>query len=602
MCGFLGKISTSSFDGQLVEKCNDFMKCRGPDETKSIHGKINELFPSKNEKYISLFFNRLAILDLSLEASQPMVSNHYNTSVLFNGEIFNHKELRKIIEKEGIEFNSSHSDTEVVLNGLSHFGLDFISKLEGQFAIVFIDPGAQKVFLIRDRLGQKPLFYTHNSEKLVFSSTLKSLALLEKNTKVNYKSMVDYLDYGVVPSPNTIFQNINKLAPAEIIEFDISKNIKINSKLTYWNIEDKIDFQPFDKEKFDSLLSQAVSKRLDADVPIALFLSGGIDSSSIVKQVHTLNKDLKTFSVGYSDPKYDESQWSNLVSDTYLTNHKTVKLGNSDINNTIQESIDIFDEPYSDPSTVPSYVISKVISEDYKVAISGDGGDELLFGYDRSKFMTSRSRYRFRSDVVNKYYPNHFGTGNNFTKFDHSPSKAYASFFSDKKLLNLLRLDSNLTFETNYFKNIKNEFKSSLLVEYNFYLSEMMMLKIDTTSMANSLEIRSPFVDHNLIEYITSVDTDINSKLFNKQVLKEKLEKDMGREFTNRKKMGFVFNLESWIYSNIDEVFEAIQESKLDIEMSQLNLLSRIKSRVNSQRIWRIYFLVNYLEWFNKRI
>ena len=129
-----------------------------------------------------------------------------------------------------------------------------------------------------------------------------------------------------------------------------------------------------------------------------------------------------------------------------------------------------------------------------------------------------------------------------------------------------------------------------------------MMLKIDTTSMANSLEIRSPFVDHNLIEYITSVDTDINSKLFNKQVLKEKLEKDMGREFTNRKKMGFVFNLESWIYSNIDEVFEAIQESKLDIEMSQLNLLSRIKSRVNSQRIWRIYFLVNYLEWFNKRI
>jgi len=140
------------------------------------------------------------------------------------------------------------------------------------------------------------------------------------------------------------------------------------------------------------------------------------------------------------------------------------------------------------------------------------------------------------------------------------------------------------------------------MIEYNFFLSEMMMLKVDTTSMANSLEIRSPFVDHKLVEYIVSLNTDSNSQTFNKAVLKDVLEKDMGKAFINRKKMGFVFNLESWIYSNIDDIFEVIQKSNLNIKISQLNLLSRVKSRINAQRIWRIYFLVNYLDWFNKKI
>ncbi len=602
MCGFLGKISTKSFDNEHVKICNDFIKCRGPDETKAIEGRVNELFKSESEKFISFYFNRLAILDLSSQASQPMVSKEFNTTVMFNGEIFNHKYLRSILEKEGIKFNSSHSDTEVVLNGLSYFGLDFIKKLEGQFAIAFFDIKENKLFLVRDRLGQKPLFYAYNDDKLVFSSTLKSLALVDDVKQVNYESMVDYFDYGVVPSPKTIFRNIFKLRPAEIIEFDITKNIKLNKKLIYWNIEDNFDYQSFNKDKFDNLFFEAVEKRLDADVPIGIFLSGGIDSSSIVNQLSNMNKDLKTFSIGYSDPKYDESKWFDLVSDIYSTTQQTVWLNKNDIDKNIQESIDIFDEPYSDPSTVPSFLISKAISEKYKVAISGDGGDELLYGYERAKFMSSRKFRRLNFDIVNKYYPNYFGTGNNFTKFDRLSEIAYASFFSDKKFLNILDLKSNHTFEKKYFKELNNPYKTSLNIEYNFFLSEMMMLKVDTTSMANSLEIRSPFLDHKLIEYVVSIDTVKDSKTFNKTILKEKLEKDMGKEFTNRKKMGFVFNLESWVYTNIDEIFETINNSKIDIEASQLKSLLRVKSRVNSQRIWRIYFLANYLDWFNNRI
>ena len=166
----------------------------------------------------------------------------------------------------------------------------------------------------------------------------------------------------------------------------------------------------------------------------------------------------------------------------------------------------------------------------------------------------------------------------------------------------MLGLESNFTFETKYFKDLNNPYKSSIMIEYNFFLSEMMMLKVDTTPMANSLEIRSPFVDHKLVEYIVSLNTDSNSPTFNNAVLKDLLEKDMGKAFISRKKMGFVFNLESWIYSNIDDIFEIIQKSNLNIRTSQLNLLSRVKSRINAQRIWRIYFLVNYLDWFNKKI
>jgi len=602
MCGFIGKISDKIDNFEIYKESNEVISCRGPDETKHIFQKINKIFPeSKNNKNILAFFNRLSIIDLSHQASQPMVSDEYKNLILFNGEIYNHRQLRIDMESNGIKFKSSHSDTETLLNGLSIYGLDFINKIEGQFAITFLDSTKNKVYLIRDRVGQKPLFYKFNSYNLSFSSGLRPLALSENQININENSLVDYLDYGVVPSPNTIFKDIYKVQPAEIIQFDISNEIKLERKYKYWEIENYIENEIFEEDIFFDKFSNAVTKRLEADVPIATLSSGGIDSSSIIKNLSHTQKNLSTFSVGYLDPKYDESEWFLKVSDKYGTDQRTSIIEFKNLDRKLKESIESFDEPYSDPSTLPSYLISKEISQNYKVAISGDGGDELLFGYKRSKYMSRYKPRKYISNSLEKMYPKFLGTGNNFKKYNSEKINAYASFFSDKYFLDILNLNSNHTFEKSFFSKHKDNFKSIMITEYKFFLSEMMMLKVDTTSMANSLEVRSPFVDHELIEYVLRSKIDENSLIYNKSILKKYLSYDFDQDFLTRDKMGFVFNLEKWIYENSNDVKDVITAMNLDINFSKIQNLFRFKSRINAQRLWKLYFLAIYLSWFDNR-
>ena len=295
-----------------------------------------------------------------------------------------------------------------------------------------MDSIKNKVYLIRDRVGQKPLFYKFNSYNLCFSSGLRPLALSENQININENSLVDYLDYGVVPSPNTIFKEIYKVEPAEIVQFDISNEIKLERKYKYWEIEKYIDNKSFEEDIFFDKFSSAVTKRLESDVPIAALSSGGIDSSSIIKNLSSSQKNLSTFSVGYSDPKYDESEWFLKVSEKYGTNQTSSIIEIKNLDRKLNESIESFDEPYSDPSTLPSYLISKEISKNYKVAISGDGGDELLFGYKRSKYMSRYKPKKYISNSIDKIYPKFLGTGNNFKKYNNEKINAYASFFSDK--------------------------------------------------------------------------------------------------------------------------------------------------------------------------
>ena len=602
MCGFIGKISDKIDNFEIYKESNEVISCRGPDETKHIFQKIDKIFPdSKNNKNILAFFNRLSIIDLSNQASQPMVSDEYKNLILFNGEIYNHRQLRIDMESNGIKFKSSHSDTETLLNGLSIYGLDFINKIEGQFAITFLDSTKNKVYLIRDRVGQKPLFYKFNSYNLSFSSGLRPLALSENQININENSLVDYLDYGVVPSPNTIFKDIYKVQPAEIIQFDISNEIKLERKYKYWEIENYIENEIFEEDIFFDKFSNAVTKRLEADVPIATLSSGGIDSSSIIKNLSHTQKNLSTFSVGYLDPKYDESKWFLKVSDKYGTDQRTSIIEFKNLDRKLKESIESFDEPYSDPSTLPSYLISKEISQNYKVALSGDGGDELLFGYKRSKYMSRYKPRKYISNSLEKMYPKFLGTGNNFKKYNSEKINAYASFFSDKYFLDILNLNSNHTFEKSFFSKHKDNFKSIMITEYKFFLSEMMMLKVDTTSMANSLEVRSPYVDHELIEYVLRSKIDENSPIYNKSILKKYLSYDFDQDFLTRDKMGFVFNLEKWIYENSNDVKDVITAMNLDINFSKIQNLFRFKSRINAQRLWKLYFLAIYLCWFDNR-
>ena len=592
MCGFLGKISLDSFSDENLKIANDRIICRGPDETKFLNQSILET----NESYFSFVFNRLSIIDLTDTASQPMLTKNKENLIMFNGEIYNYKELKELLLRKGIYFNSKNSDTEVLLQGLSYFGLDFVKNIIGQFAIVFYEIKNKKIHLIRDRVGQKPLFFNLSERSLIFGSNLISVADLSNEKQINDKEIGNFFNYGVIKSPNTIYKNIYKLKPGEIISFNLKENFQARNHI-YWSPIEKIDEQIFVDDEFYELFSSSVNYRLESDVPVANFLSGGLDSSSIIKNLFDNKKDINTFSAIYSDKKYDESFWIENVKEKYNTNHTQEEL---DLNlnfQTLLKVINIFDEPYCDPSIIPSYMLSQSISKKYKVAISGDGGDELLGGYVRTSISLNNPNIfkKFYSNIYT-FYPSFLGTGNHFLKNKSSISDRYASFFEDRKFMSIIGIDDYSYFKNEIFVNLEDEYKSLLATDYKFYLPEMMMLKVDRTSMANSLEVRSPFVDHRLIEYVMSHDTNYFDKTNQKSLLKNYLSDDFSNDFINRRKMGFVFNLESFIFSNLDEIKQHLSENNqyLENNLDILRKLSKNKSRINAIRILKLIIFAEF--------
>jgi len=592
MCGFLGKISLDSFSDKDLIDANKRIICRGPDETKF----LNQNNLDQGKIFFSFVFNRLSIIDLTDTASQPMVSNNKENLMMFNGEIYNYKELKAILLSKGVTFNSKNSDTEVLLKGLSVFGLDFINNIIGQFAIAFYDIKNKKIHLIRDRVGQKPLFFNLSDRSLVFGSNLISVADLSGYKQIDDKEIGNFFNYGVIKSPNTIYKNIYKLKPAEIITFNLEKNLQAQNHI-YWSPTDEVDEKTFIDDEFYELFSSSINYRLESDVPVANFLSGGIDSSSIIKNLFDNKKNINTFSAIYSDNKYDESFWIESVKEKYKTNHFQEKLDLNFDFDTLLDVINIFDEPYCDPSIVPSFILSRLISTKYKVAISGDGGDELLGGYLRTSLsLDTPNKFKELYSKIYPFYPSFLGTGNHFLKNKNMISERYASFFEDRKFMSMLGINEYSDFQNDIFVNLEDDYKSLLATDYQFYLPEMMMLKVDRTSMANSLEVRSPFVDHRLINYIMSHDTNYFDKNNQKALLKEYLSEDFNDQFINRKKMGFVFNIENFIFNNLNNIKNYMIENNQYIEnsMNILNKLSKYKSRINAIRILKLIIFTEF--------
>ena len=597
MCGFIGTFSKNKIDQKVIEEANNHLICRGPDHKNVYAGNLNDKFGMKNTLNFSFIFNRLSIIDLSDTANQPMISTIFNTTLMFNGEIYNHENLRKELEAEGVKFFTDHSDTEVVLNGLSTQGPGFVKKLIGQFSIVFLDHNLEKVYLIRDRLGQKPLFYFIDNNNISFSSNLKSLIRLNNKFDLDNDSIDEFLNLGVVTSPNTIFKNHQKVEPGQLIEIDLKENFNKKSEY-YWKLEDSYGTNKFDSDVFYDLLFDSIKMRNVSDVPIANFLSGGIDSSLIVMFQSLIQSKPNTFSVGYEDAKYDESKWSNLVSEKYSTNHDLMFINIDDLKNLVDESLNIFDEPYADPSVLPSYSISKLISQNYKVAISGDGGDELSGGYLRTHQTLKSGNFNHAIlKIVYDMYPSYLGSGVNILKNSNNKTAAYSTYFEDKKLLNLLNIKQNNNFTEKFITSDFTNYKNLMFTEYKFYLAEQMMLKVDRTSMASSLEVRSPFVDHRIVEYLFSTDEKDYISKEPKFILKRLLTDDFDSKFLNRKKMGFVFNVEDYIKNNITNIEKSLFNG-LDIfqkNSKQIKKLSTFHSRTNALRLWKMFTLQKFV-------
>lgn len=518
---------------------------------------------------------------------------------MFNGEIFNHNELREELIRKGLEFTTSHSDSETVLLGLSYFGMSFIGKMKGQFSIFFYDENKNTAYLIRDRLGQKPLYYSLDESTLTFGSSLLSLLKIKKTHSLSSTQVYNYLNYGIVSSPNTLFKDFYKVCPAEIIQISFKGGKSHSTKSIYWKPEEYLGDKSFDKDQFFDILTESIDIRASADVKVANFLSGGIDSTAITKNLYDKETGVNSFSVYFDNAKYDESKYINEVTNKYNLNHKSILISADIKESDIFQALESLDEPYSDPSVVPSFVLSREISKHYKVAISGDGGDELLGGYVRTAD-TLKHKSSFVNNISKLYslYPPFLGTGNRFLSKSSDLEQRYRSYLEDHKFMNLLKIDSERNSYAQHLNSSNYEpYKRLLVADYKFYLPEMMMFKVDRTSMKNSLEVRSPFVDHKLIEFILSSSTDYVDIHNPKKILKEYLNEDFGVNFTKRKKQGFVFDVESWVYKNINLVNEIINNGEIAKGLNEniVSQLSIYKSRINGQRIWKIFVLEEYL-------
>jgi len=597
MCGFLVQFSQKDDDFNNFEIANDLLDKRGPDST----GYYKD---SQNHKF---GFKRLSILDLDASANQPMVDHQNRYVIVFNGEVYNFKQLRNEIEQSGGSFLTSHSDTEAILEGYKIWGSDILGKIEGQFSFVIFDKVNRTLFMARDRVGQKPLFYKVTKESIIISSTLEPIIKLTNSFEVDLESVYTFLQVGVIPAPKTIFKNINKLKNGEFITFDVQSN-HILEKSIYWSPEQFIDYKKFDYEEFISLFGEAVKKRCVADVEISSFLSGGLDSTSIIKKASEYLPSMNTFSVGFLDKQFDESYWAELASNKFGIPNTLKKIDENLLLEILPDSLDAYDEPFYDSSSIPTYLVSKLMSQTSKVALSGDGGDELLGGYQRYTWSNYNSYIpfplntplSFLSKLLIKSNFISQGTNQYLSMLNSSPKHRYESFFVDRNFTRILGVQEfDYDFISNNWVETDDNFKSMQVTDYKFYLPEVMMTKVDRASMANSLEIRSPFVDHKLIEYIMSVNSNgYTSTRDKKKPLKRYLNNEFEKEFLSRKKMGFAVPLEGWIKKELrNEIFGTIDsetsfiKDKLNFNIADLFKELDKGNKSYKNRIWKLYVL-----------
>jgi len=559
MCGFVGFLNFENIiPTKEIYPMNKSIHHRGPDSEGYNYFSLSNNFISNkdigNNNYDGVIgFRRLSIIDTSSNGDQPFVSEDGSSSIMLNGEIYNFLELKEKLINVGFKFKSK-SDTEVLLKYYLHFGIDkTLNDIDGIFAFYIIDLNKKKSYLVRDRLGIKPIYYYYNKSNLIFGSEVKALIsnkLIEK--KINQRALAEFIIFNNLHSEYTLFENIKLIAPGSYIEIS-DKKIQTKSYFNYfYNKENKVNNFNY----FKSLLSKNIKSQMVSDVPIATQLSGGLDSSIITHylSVHS-NKNIESLSVVFDDPKYDESKYINFISNKLkIKNHKT-KMNAKIFTETLENAVWYYDFPFTTVNSIGIYELCKLAKKNFKVLLSGEGADELFLGYDRY------FRFIFLSYFI-KFLPKKIGykiIKKNL--IDQSNYKYFLNNIYNKVILfdeeiNISKIVDNRI--KVFFKNKKNFLENFIKYEIRTHLHEL-LLRQDKMSMANSIENRVPFLANEIIEFSASLST--NKKLiypyfkflrskFSKIILK-KLSFDLfGNKFTYRKKNGFSFPID--VYFNSD--------------------------------------------------
>jgi len=615
MCGLTGflwgsdlKIESASVQ---LESMTEAIRHRGPDDKGTW---------IDNEARVAIGHRRLSILDLSSAGHQPMASNSNRYVIAFNGEIYNHNELRNQLNKSNSNLIdwSGHSDTETLLMCFEFWGVEqTLIRLVGMFAISLYDIKKKSLYLIRDRMGEKPLYYGWNNGIFLFGSELKSIKSFSSFlAEVDRNALALYLKYDYVPSPYSIYKGINKLPQGSYIEISMVNRVwsqeNLSDPVYYWSMgeiakseKDANKFNNSDKDtiqKLDNLLLKSIKQQMISDVPLGAFLSGGVDSSVVtaLMQKQSIGK-VKTFTIGFNERHFNEAQHAKAVACHLGTEHTELYVSPEDAMNVIPHLPQIYDEPFADSSQIPTFMVSKMTRQHVSVALSGDGGDEIFGGYNRY-FMANRAWKRIEKAplMLRKYFSKGITSVSPKTwngiingasvllpesiKITHPGDKVYK--LAD--MLNSMNIDDvygglvthwknpfeivigctsqideiNESIETLDFNNPESKM---MYLDSITYLPDDILTKVDRASMGVSLETRAPFLNHNVVEFAWQLPFDMkirNNK--GKWILRQVLDKYVPKKLIERPKMGFGVPIDSWLRGPLRDWAESlIGESRL---------------------------------------
>jgi len=574
MCGIVGKLnfdSAQAVDKILLRQMNDVLNHRGPDDEGIwVRGPVG------------LGHRRLAIVDLSPTGHQPMSNEDGTIWLTFNGEIYNHLELRVELEQRGHRYRGN-SDTETIIHLYEEYGCDCVKHLRGMFAFALWDEQQHRLFLARDRFGQKPLLYAETVAGLTFASEFK--ALLQDpavSREINDLAIHHYLTYGYIPAPLTAFRQICKLPPASTLVWQ-DGNICIER---YWHLHytPKLTLSEAEiTEQLLTLLREATRLRLMSDVPLGAFLSGGVDSGAVVAlMAESLSEPVKTFSIGFDEQSFNELDYARQVAERYATDHHEFVV-TPDALAVLPELVWAYGEPHADSSAVPTYYVSREASQHVTVALNGDAGDELFAGYDRYRAIRLAAYYEktprwLREGIIAPVFRNmpestkRKDVLRRLKRFvlaiDATPERRYAKWinlFTNMEKAGLYTpnfaaqvsgIDSLVILEQSYALADSTDFvERTQYVDTHTYLPDDLLVKMDIVTMIHSLEGRSPFLDHKLAEFVARLPPTYKLRgQIPKYILKRTLRKHLPKTILNRAKQGFSVPVGRWFRHELRQV------------------------------------------------
>jgi asparagine synthase (glutamine-hydrolysing) len=631
MCGITGVLAFNEigrFSLINLQNATDALSKRGPDWSDTYLGF-----------FVGLGHRRLSIIDTSSAGNQPMSDHTGRYTIVFNGEIYNFKHLRNQLEEKGVAFRS-HTDTEVLLYAYIHWGTYCLDLLHGFFAFAIYDKEENSLFLARDRFGIKPLLYYADEDRFLFASEMKSIIQYGIEKQINITSLRNYLHLNYIPAPDTIFKNIYKVPVGHYLKVKEGKVEQFPYYQLPKNYEEhptQLSYQAQQKHLLE-LMQKSVQKRLIADVPLGTFLSGGVDSSVVVGLASREVEQLQTFSIGYHDnPFFDETHYAETVAKHFNTQHTTFKLSQKDVYDVLFDVLDYIDEPFADSSALPVYILSRYVRKHVTVALSGDGADEMLGGYNKHwgeykmrKGGLSASMVKALLPIWRKLPQSRSGAFSNkirqLVRFAEggklSPQERYwawAGFTKANEVENLLhhslRNQEQENFQERKKELLKNIQTADLEAMNEFFYTDMqlvlpndMLVKVDWMSMANGLEVRVPFLDHDVVHFIFALP--VSSKIekgIRKRILQDTFREMLPKEIYNRPKHGFEVPLLKWLQTDLRSLIENdLLQDKFIEEQGIFNVeeVRKLKNQLfsaNPSDIHaRVWGLVVFQYWWKK--